>query len=164
VSWTDIPKADVTLLPYLGTGSLTLTDIKLLRYTVVQTDIMTLAFRIIVKFNGSGSLSGVILDLAIPYRGIFVTTADALGGGTPPDGGLTFTNWCLIRPDRGGLGVVHGLVSLVNRRPSAGNMQIIIRHVGPNNINPMGEMSLIGELTLQVALKKELKAKRKTKR
>ena len=43
-------------------------------------------------------------------------------------------------------------------------MQIIIRHVGPNNINPQGEMSLIGELTLQVALKKELKAKRKTKR
>jgi hypothetical protein len=162
VSWTDIPKANVTLLPYLGTGSLTLTDIKLLRYTVVSTDVMTLAFRIIVTFNGSGSLSGVIMDLAIPYRGAYVTTADSLGS-TPPDSGLTFTNWCLIRPDRGGLGVVPGLVSLVNRKPTAGNMQIVIRHVGPNNINPLGEMSLIGEITLQVA-RKDATAKRKTPR
>jgi len=47
-------------------------------------------------------------------------------------------------------------------------MQIIIRHSGPNNINPQGEMSLIGELTLQVAAKVSAKtaatAKRKTKR
>ena len=166
MSWTDIPSSNVTLLPYLGTGTLTLNSIKLLRYTVLSTDVMTLAFRIHVSFGGTGSLSGVILDLAIPYRGIFVTTADSLSS-TPPDGGLTFTNWCLIRPDRGGLGVVPGLVSLVNRRPSAGNMQILIRHVGPNNINPLGEMSLIGELTLQVAAKvaaKGVKAKRKTNR
>jgi hypothetical protein len=162
VPWTDIPSANVTLLPYLGTGPLTLTSIKLLRYTVVSTDVMTLAFRIIVRFGGTGSLSGVILDLAIPYRGVFVATADSLGS-NPPDSGLTFTNWCLIRPDRGGLGVVPGLVSLVNRKPSAGNMQIIIRHVGPNNIQPQGEMSLIGELTLQVAAK-DARATRKTKR
>ena len=162
MSWTDIPPAKVTLLPYLGTGSLTLNSIKLLRYTVVSTDVMTLAFRIIVSFGGTGSLSGVIMDLAIPYHGIFVTTADSLGS-TPPDSGLTFTNWCLIRPDRGGLAVEPGLVSLVNRKPSAGNMQIIIRHVGPNNIKPQGEMSLIGEITLQVAAK-DAKAKRKTKR
>ena len=58
MSWTDIPKANVTLLPYLGTGTSTLTDIKLLRYTVLSTDAMTLAFRIIVSFNGSVSLSG----------------------------------------------------------------------------------------------------------
>ena len=41
-------------------------------------------------------------------------------------------------------------------------MQIIIRHVGPNNIKPQGEMSLIG-IMLQVAAK-DAKAKRKTKR
>jgi hypothetical protein len=93
--WTDIPKTAVTLSPYLGTGQVTIDDIKLLRYTVVSADVMTLAFRIHGSFDG-GRLNGVLMELAIPYRGVYVASAGDNLTTTPPEGGLTFTNWCAI--------------------------------------------------------------------
>lgn len=153
--WTDIPKTAVTLSPYLGNGQVTLDDIKLLRYTVVSTDVMTLAFRLHGSFNG-GRLNGVIMELAIPYRGIYVPSAGDLLTTTPPEGGLTFTNWCLIKPDRGSYMVVPGLVSLVNRKPATAPLQVLIRHAdgGPGDINSANiQMLWMGEITFQVVRK-----------
>ncbi|HEY7288077.1 MAG TPA: hypothetical protein VH497_21660 [Vicinamibacterales bacterium] len=163
--WTDIPKTAVTLSPYLGTGQVTIDDIKLLRYTVVSTDVMTLAFRIHGSFNG-GRLNGVIMELAIPYRGIYVASAGDVLTTTPPEGGLTFTNWCLIKPDRGSYMVVPGLVSLVNRKPVNSPLQILIRHAdgGPGDINSSQiQMLWMGEITFQV-VRKPVRAKRQTRR
>ena len=163
--WTDIPKTAVTVSPYLGTGQVTIDDIKLLRYTVVSTDVMTLAFRIHGSFNG-GRLNGVLMELAIPYRGAYVASAGDNLTTTPPEGGLTFTNWCLIKPDRGSYLVVPGLVSLVNRKPANAPLQILIRHAdgGPGDINSANiQMLWMGEITFQVA-RKRVPPKGRTKR
>ena len=163
--WTDIPQTAVTLSPYLGTGQVTIDDIKLLRYTVVSTDVMTLAFRIHGSFDG-GQLNGVLMKLAIPYRGVYVATAGDHLTTTPPEDGLTFTNWCLIKPDRGSYKVVPGLVSLVNRKPLNAPLQILIRHAdgGPGDINSARiQMLWMGEITFQV-VKKRTRPKPRTKR
>ena len=163
--WTDIPQTAVTLSPYLGTGQVTIDDIKLLRYTVVSTDVMTLAFRIHGSFDG-GQLNGVLMKLAIPYRGVYVATAGDHLTTTPPEDGLTFTNWCLIKPDRGSYMVVPGLVSLVNRKPLNAPLQILIRHAdgGPGDINSARiQMLWMGEITFQV-VKKRTRPKPRTKR
>lgn len=153
MSWTDIPLSRVTVSPYLGTGTVTINDIKLLRYTVVAADVMTVAFRIHGSFSG-GRLNGVIMQLAIPYRGAYVATAESGLSTTPPEAGLTFTNWCLIKPDRGSYQVVPGLVSLVNAKTAAAPLQLLIRHAdgGPSDINSARtQMLWMGELTFQVA-------------
>ncbi len=163
--WTDIPKTAVTVSPYLGTGQVTIDDIKLLRYTVVSTDVMTLAFRIHGSFNG-GRLNGVLMELAIPYRGVYVAGAGDQLTTTLPEDGLTFTNWCLIKPDRGSYMVVPGLVSLVNRKPLNAPLQILIRHAdgGPGDINSAQiQMLWMGEITFQV-VRKRARTKRQTKR
>jgi hypothetical protein len=153
MSWTDIPLSSVTVLPYLGTGTVTINDIKLLRYTVLGSDTMTVAFRIHGSFSG-GRLNGVILQLAIPYRGAYVPTAESGLSTTPPEAGLTFTSWCLIKPDRGSYLVVPGLVSLVNRNSATLPLQLLIRDAdgGPGDINSARtQMLWMGELTFQVA-------------
>ena len=163
--WTDIPQTAVTLSPYLGTGQVTIDDIKLLRYTVVSTDVMTLAFRIHGSFDG-GQLNGVLMELAIPYRGVYVATAGDHLTTTPPEDGLTFTNWCLSKPDRRGYKVVPGLLSLVNRKPLNAPLQILIRHAdgGPGDINSARiQMLWMGEITFQV-VKKRTRPKPRTKR
>jgi hypothetical protein len=153
MAWTDIPLSSVTVSPYLGTGTVTINDIKLLRYTVIGTDVMTVAFRIHGSFSG-GRLNGVLMQLAIPYRGAFVTTAESGLSTTPPEAGLTFTNWCLIKPDRGSYLVVPGLVSLVNSSSATQPLQLLIRDAdgGPGDINSARtQMLWMGELTFQVA-------------
>jgi hypothetical protein len=165
--WTDIPKTAVTLSPYLGAGQVTIDDIKLLRYTVVSTDVMTLAFRIHGSFDG-GRLNGVLMELAIPYRGIYVASAGDHLTTTPPEGGLTFTNWCLVKPDRGSYMVSPGLVSLVNRKPGNRDvpLQIVIRHAdgGPGDINSAKiQMLWMGEITFQV-VRKRVRTKRRITR
>ena len=152
MSWTDIPLSSVTVSPYLASGTVTINDIKLLRYTVVGTDTMTLAFRIHGSFDG-GRLTGVVMKLAIPYRGAYVATAGNGLSSTPPEGGLTFTNWCLIKPDRGSYLVVPGLVALINTSDPTEPLQVIIRHAdgGPGDINSARiQMLWEGELTFQV--------------
>jgi hypothetical protein len=158
MSWTDIPLSSVTVTPYLGqgAGTVTINDIKLLRYTVIGTDTMTVAFRIHGSYSGT-QLNGVILQLAIPYRGAYVPTAEAGLSTTPPEAGLTFTNDCLIKPDRGSYLVVPGIVSLVNRNGAALPIQLMIRHAdgGPGDINSArGQMLWMGELTFQVAARR----------
>lgn len=145
------------MTPYLGTGTVTINDIKLLRYTVVGRDVMTLAFRIHGSFSG-GRLNGVIMELAIPYRGAYVPTTESGLSTTPPEAGLTFTNSCLIKPDRGSYQVVPGIVSLVNRKDPTLPLQVLIRHAdgGPSDINSVrGQMFWMGELTFQVARRRE---------
>ena len=126
---------------------------------------MTLAFRIHGSFDG-GRLNGVIMELAIPYRGIYVASAGDHLTTTPPEGGLTFTNWCLVKPDRGSYLVVPGLVSLVNRKPGNVPLQIVIRHAdgGPGDINSAKiQMLWMGEITFQV-VRKPVRTKRRIKR
>ena len=166
MSWTDIPLSSVTVSPYLGTGTVSINDIKLLRYTVVAADVMTLACRIHGSFTG-GRLNGVLMQLAIPYRGIYVTTAGNGLSTTPPEGGLTFTNWCLIKPDRGSFLVVPGLVSLVNTSQATLPLQVLIRHAdgGPGDINSArAQMLWMGELTFQVARRSRVTKRPVTKR
>lgn len=156
--WTDIPLSSVTVSPYAGTGTVTIDDLLLLRYTVVATDVMMLAFRIHGSFSG-GRLNGVIMQLAIPYRGIYVPTAGDSLSGTPPESGLTFANSCLIKPDRGSFGVSPGIVALVNHRDPTLPLEVIIRHAdgGPADINSArNQMLWMGELTFQVARRRKL--------
>jgi hypothetical protein len=166
MSWTDIPLSSVTVTPYLGTGTVTINDIKMLRYTVAGTDTMTVAFRIHGSFSG-GRLNGVILQLAIPYRGAYVTTAEPGLSTTPPEAGLTFTNSCLIKPDRGSYLVVPGIVSLVNRNSATLPLQLLIRDAdgGPGDINSARtQMLWMGELTFQVASRRSVVKRPLTKR
>jgi len=160
MSWTDIPLSSVTVTPYLGQGggTVTINDIKMLRYTVINSDTMTVAFRIHGSYSGT-RLNGVIMELAIPYRGAFVPTTEAGLSTTPPEAGLTFTNDCLIKPDRGSYLVVPGIVSLVNRNSATLPIQLMIRHAdgGPGDINSAKtQMLWMGELTFQAARRRTL--------
>lgn len=160
MAWIDIPLSKISFglfeaNPSSATVSVAASDLLLFRYKQVSRDTLVVDFKIKKIFftPTNAAASGITMQLKIPFNSVFFPSIGAPSSFM--DGGMTYSNDCVINPDPGSINHVPGCVVVLNDKPR--RIILMVRLVPNNNINSsnIGVFGTFGQIAFEVSPKRK---------